>query len=233
MRTEALVALDDSRYQEASDAINSAILPSPHCMRVLAWLRAEVLITLGRPGEAAVQLKALLAEWAALTHDEQVSYSLSHAAALAEIGDYAHSAMATQSVLAVTSPHGWILERVRAYRLTAEAEYAQGSFREARTRVTNAIAELETSLWWQYLMGEGDSNERLLWFVSGPRGRLFTEFHLLQIISLRIQAEFPGDDSRETLEKMDETASFLRYTGSLTSWRIFWCGRRDTSCELG
>ena len=95
----ALCALDDGRYQDASDAVGPAEA-APAYDRVLTWLRSEVLAAMNRSAEAVDLLRALLADPSLLSRNERVCYGLTLAQALGRAGRYAAATKAAQAVLA-------------------------------------------------------------------------------------------------------------------------------------
>lgn len=211
----AFAAVDDGRYQEASEAINRAVRPTPAYARSLTWLRAEILIALNRDDEAVQLLDGILGDEQALTASERVCYGLSLAAGLAGAGEHARSAQAAEGVLPLTGRRGWPLERARAYRLIAEALEAQCSFTEALVQAEHAQAALMTNWWSQYLFNlkGGNDQSRLIRLLTGPAGRLFTDLIRTEITVFRIQAEIPGKDSQDDSGEMDNTADVLAIQG--------------------
>jgi hypothetical protein len=57
--------------------------------------------------------------------------------------------------LSATSRRLWTLERARAHRLIADAEYARGQIKEAFAEAEYAHAALMANWWWQYLWNQG------------------------------------------------------------------------------
>jgi tetratricopeptide (TPR) repeat protein len=201
------------RYQNASDAVDRAVTPDPPYARALTWLRAEVLIALNRSEEAAELLDKILSSSRVLTTNESVCYRLSLANALACTGDHERSAEVASAVLPMTSRRGWSLDRASAYRLIAEADEAQGRFKEALAQAVQAQAALQSNWWSQYLWNQGTGQSRFIRFLGGPLGRLFTEHQRTELTYRRIRAKVPADDSDSTLAEMDESADFLALQG--------------------
>jgi hypothetical protein len=209
----ALAALDDGRYQDASDAIDRASMPSSSCTRALTWLRAEILMALNRNAEAGDLLDGLLANQEILSRSEQVCYSLSLASALGGAGHHARSAETAAVVLSATSRRLWTLERARAYRLIAQAEYAQGRTKDALAQAELAHAALMANWWWQYLWNQGGDQSRLIRIAAGTSGRLVTENLRTEITYRSIQAEIPDKDADFTLAEMGELSGILAVQG--------------------
>jgi Arc/MetJ-type ribon-helix-helix transcriptional regulator len=211
----AFAAIDDGRYQDASEAINRAVRPTPAYARSLTWLRAEILIALNRDDAAVQLLDGILGDEQALTASERVCYGLSLATALAGAGEHARSAQAASGVLLLTGRRGWHLERTRAYRLIAEALEAQGSFKEALVQAEHAQMALMTNWWSQYLfnLNGGNDQSRLIRFLAGPIGRLFTEHIRAELTIFRIQAEVPSKDFQDSSGEMDNSADILAIQG--------------------
>jgi hypothetical protein len=208
----ALAALDDGRYQDASDAIDRASMPSPSCTRALTWLRAEILMALNRNAEAGDLLDGLLANQEILSRSEQVCYSLSLASALGA-GQHARSAETATVVLSATSRRRWTLERARAYRLIAQADYARGRTKDALGQAELAHAALMANWWWQYLWNQAGDQSRLIRIAAGTSGRLVTENLRTEITYRSIQAEIPDKDTDFTLAEMGELSGILAVQG--------------------
>jgi tetratricopeptide (TPR) repeat protein len=187
----ALCALDDGRYQDASDAAGPAEA-APAYDRVLTWLRSEVLAAMNRSAEAVGLLRALLADPSLLSRNERVCYGLTLAQALGRTGRYAAAAKAAQAALAGTRFRGWTLERAQAYRFTAEAELARGNSAEALAQIRRSQYTLLSNWWMQYLWKEGGNQARLGRLAAGPRGRVFTEAMRTEITFRTIRAAMPG-----------------------------------------
>lgn len=209
----ALAAVDDGRLQDAGDAVNSAVTHVAAYARALTWLRAEILVALNRDDEAVQLIEPILKGEQALTVSERVCYRLSLATALAGTGEHTRSAEAASGALSLTGRRGWPLERARAYRLIAEAQEEQGRFKEALAQAEHAQAALMTNWWSQYLVNGGGGQSRLIRFLAGPIGRLFTEHSRTEITLRRIQAEVPGKDSKYPLAELDENADLLAIQG--------------------
>lgn len=215
----ALCALDDGRYQDASDAVGPPATAVPVYDRVLTWLRSEVMAAMNRSAGAADLLRALLADPSHLGRNERACYGLTLAQALSRTGCYADAAKAAQAVLSGTRSRGWALERAEAYRLTAEAELEQGNRAEALAQIQRAQYTLLSNWWMQYLWKEGGDQSRLGRFAAGPRGRLFTEAMRTEITSRTIRAAMPGPAQHDpyTLADMEGIYDILAAQGQ---WEI-------------
>ena len=170
-------------------------------------------MALNRNPEAGDLLDGLLANQGILRRSEQVCYSLSLASALGGSGQHARSAETAAAALSATSRRLWTLERARAYRLIAQAEYARGRTKDALAQAEHAHAALMVNWWWQYLWNQAGDQSRLIRIAAGTSGRLVTENVRTEIIYRSIQAEIPDKDADFTLAEMGELSAILAVQG--------------------